>query len=102
VPGKSKGDYRVNIFIESLTEYFYPMIYLKKQELEQQPTQLNQLLFPSIKFYDKVYGQNPFENLNRQNFLFTFPGTSTYDWCYYTMAVYEHNWGLTEVRKSEY
>lgn len=23
-------------------------------------------------------------------------------WAYYTMAIYEHNWGLIDIRKSEY
>ena len=36
------------------------------------------------------------------NFEFTFDGVSNDNWSYYTMAIYEHNWGLTEVRKSEY
>ena len=60
-------------------------------------------MFPSIKFYDNVYGQNPMAEVQgKGNFEFTFEGTSSADWSYYTMAVYEHNWGLTEVRKSEY
>jgi len=95
------------------------MVYLKHQERPSQPGELVEIFtstdtnavatfqYPTIVSYDEGlnFGQNPFGDqgtLNKHKFEYTFSGVSTMDWSYYTLAVYEHNWGLTEVRKSEF
>jgi hypothetical protein len=51
--------YRATITIESLTPHFYPQIYLKKVGLEDEPTELNTLEFPTIDVYNKAFGEDP-------------------------------------------
>jgi hypothetical protein len=65
-------------------------------------------MYPSLVNYDMdipshPFGQDPFKVIySQKNFEFTFTGVSTQPWAYYTLAMYEHNWGLTDIRKSEY
>jgi hypothetical protein len=40
---KTETFYRVKLSINALTDHFYPMIYLKKIDMEEQPLELNQL-----------------------------------------------------------
>jgi len=49
-----------------------------------------------------VFGELPFQQLNSQKFMYTFSGLGTQKVVYYTMSVYQHNWGLTTYKKSEY
>ena len=58
--------------------------------------------YPSNVEYDMVLGDNPYDQLHLTHFEYTFEGTSTAPWAFWTVAVYQHNWGLTDQRKSEY
>lgn len=60
------------------------------------------MTYPTLQNYQASFGQNPFDQLNQRNFEYIFEGGSTKAWSYYTMAIYENNWGLTDNRKSEY
>lgn len=105
VPGKPEGGssfFRVNIIIEALNEHFYPKIYIKRFEADTQPLEFSVMNYPSLNDYDDSFGENPFDLLNKNKFVWSFEGTSTRKWSYYTMVIYEHNWGLTDDRKSEY
>ena len=48
------------------------------------------------------FGTNPFDIIHDQTFSYTFYGVATKRFVYYTMAVYQQNWGLTGQLKSEY
>ena len=48
------------------------------------------------------FGGNPFAMLTKTKFEYTFTGVSSQYWSLYTMALYQHTWGLTDMRKSEY
>lgn len=110
VPGASKDSsgnlqdvfYRTTININALTDHFYPMIYLKKIELQTQPTELSQLSFPTIDDYYIAFGEDPFGQLYSNSFEYTFFNYSSELYTYYTMAIYSNNWGMSEHRKSEY
>ena len=52
--------------------------------------------------HDLAFGENPFYQLNSQKFEYSFIGESSQKFVYYTMSVYQHNWGLTAYKKSEY
>ena len=78
------------------------MIYIKKIELAQQPTELSSLTFPNIADYFKSFGEDPLSQVYSSEFEYTFTNFSSQLYTYYTMAIYENNWGLTEQRKSEY
>jgi len=91
VPGATSSGpvtYDGKIIIESLTEHFYPLIYLKKQEFKAMPSQMSALSFPNLVNYELVFGQNPFEQLQKNTFEYSFAGSSIEAWSYYTMAVY--------------
>ena len=106
VPGKTKDginvDYQVRLIIEGLSEHFYPMVFLKKIDMQSKPVDFTSMQFPTIIDYDLVFGENPYQVLSKQDFDFAFRAQSTETHSYYTMAVFEHNWGLTDDRKSEY
>jgi len=79
------------------------MVFLKKIDLATPPVvDMAGLIYPSLVDYDLVFGENPFSQLQQTRFEFEIEGTSTEHWSYYTIAVYQHNWGLTDIRKSEY
>lgn len=90
------------ITIDPLTPNFYPKIYLNKVELQYEPTNSGQLRFPNLVDNDLVFGENPFYQLNSNKFEYSFVGQASQRFVYYTMAVYQHTWGLTTYTKSEY
>lgn len=51
---------------------------------------------------DFSFGTNPFDILHEQTFSYTFYGTANKRFTYYTVAIYQQNWGLTGQLKSEY
>jgi len=79
------------------------MLYLKKVEHDQeQAKELGSLAFPSMVDSEVQFGTNPFAIIHDQTFNYTLTGNSTKKFVYYTMAVYQQNWGLTGQLKSEY
>lgn len=94
----------MTITIDALTPHFYPTLYLKKVEQSSAAGDLRALKFPSAQRggSDQSFGENPFYQLNAKTFAYTFVAAATQEWTYYTMAVYQHTWGLTAQRKSEY
>jgi hypothetical protein len=75
---------------------------LKKIQLAAEPIELSSLSYPNTVYYDKVLGANPFEQLNKDTQQYEFIGNSTTEFVYYTIALYQQNWGLTDYKKSEY
>jgi hypothetical protein len=69
--------YKAKISINSLTPHFYPMIYLKKIELAIQPTELSQMIFPTINDYFIAFGEDPLSQLYAEDFEYTFKNVST-------------------------
>lgn len=94
--------FRVKISINQLSPHFYPTLYLKQQGFGSRPASLAALPFPSIVDYQMEFGGNPFAMLTKTKFEYTFTGVSSQYWSLYTMALYQHTWGLTDMRKSEY
>lgn len=90
------------MYIEALTEHFYPMVFLKKVDLLERPLDMTELQFPKVIEYDMSFGVDPFSMLSKKSFFFSFSSESSTEWAYITLAVYEQNWGLTDKRKSEY
>lgn len=55
VPGVTNAEaqnYKVQVIIEALTDDFYPMLFLKRQEFTKQPNDLSSLEFPTIRDHD--------------------------------------------------
>lgn len=106
VPGSNaQGNttyFRAKVIVEALNSDFYPIIYFNKQEMLTRPTDLASLKFPTIAVYDFVAGENPYTVLGLETFTYTFTGFATKPWTYYALAVYDHNWGLTDMRKSQF
>lgn len=105
VPGSQGSEpayFRATIRVEALTEHFYPSIYLKKLELDEIPTELTSLSYPNIVYHDIALGTNPFAQLHETHFDFSFTNVSNKEHTYYTVALFQNNWGLTDYRKSEY
>ena len=95
--------FEVKIIIEALTPHFYPMVFTKLVESNIEPSNgLDGLGFPNINDYDRAFGENPFEQLHKHRFEYTFRDFTTKEYAYYTLAVYQQNWGLTDFRKSEF
>jgi len=51
--------FRATIVIESLTPHFYPQVYLNKIELDEEPSELSTLTFPTIDTHDIAFGEDP-------------------------------------------
>ena len=66
------------------------------------PLDLSFLKFPTIVDYDFVAGENPFTVLGLESFTYSFTGFAKQPWTYYTLAVFDNNWGLTDMRKSQF
>jgi len=94
--------FRVKIEVEALTEHFYPEMYLKKLELQNRPTELTSLSFPNIIYYDMVLGGEPLKQVHESIFEYSFTNVSSQEWTFYTLAMYQNNWGMTDHRKAEY
>jgi hypothetical protein len=50
------------LVIDPLTPGFYPKVFLRKNELQSEPSQPTDLQFPSLVDYDEglSFGENPF------------------------------------------
>lgn len=93
----------MQIVFDALTEALYPMIFLKKvTTAEDSSTALASLTYPSLVAHDIAFGQNPYKQLGSTVQDYSFYGGTTAEFTYYTMAVYQENWGLTDMLKSEY
>lgn len=92
IPGTSTNNtqkFKVQIVIEALSENFYPIVYLKRQEFKDKPKDLSELKFPTIIDHEMHYGQNPFDVIRSDGtFSFAFSGQSSNPWSYYTMVVF--------------
>lgn len=75
---------------------------MTKQERSGVPANTAELKFPSLVEHDLAFGENPFYQLNSPKFEYSFIGEASQKFVYYTMSIYQHNWGLTAYKKSEY
>jgi hypothetical protein len=81
------------------------MIYLKMTESNEdyiQKYDLQDLDYPSRADYDMAFGENPYEQLGETVQIYEFYGSTTAHYPYYTMAIYQENWGMTDELKSDY
>merc|ERR1712070_494112 len=102
-PSEGTTNYHsVHIMLDPLTPNFYPKIFLNKVERSSEPSTLSQLKYPSLVSHDLAFGENPFYQLQSTKFDYKFTGSATEKQVFYTMAIYQHTWGLTSYRKSEY
>lgn len=60
------------------------------------------MAYPSRVDHQLAFGENPFGHLGQSEQFYEFFGKADEDYIYYTMAVYQENWGLTDDLKSEY
>lgn len=97
------GFHKVQILIESLTPGMYPIIYLNHVQMEESAYYaLGDLVYPSRENYDIAFGENPYNQLDQSVQVYQFIGMATAEHHYYTMAIYQENWGLTDNLKSDY
>ena len=82
-------------------------MYLKQLGYASRPLELTTLDYPTINDYTLELGGNPISIIttrtstpNTYEYLFT--GVSLQLWTYYSMALYQYTWGLTDIRKSEF
>jgi len=94
--------YQATISIEPLTPHFYPILYVRRLELQNEPRDLSSLDFPNIAEYEKKFGENPNDVLHKTKFEYSFKDVSTTEYAFQTIALYQQNWGLTDIRKSEF
>lgn len=88
--------------MDQITPSFYPKLYLKKVELDEEPSNMAALDYPDLLDQHWSFGENPFCQLNGNKFEYNFSGSATQKHVFYTMAVYQHTWALTSYRKSVY
>lgn len=77
-------------------------MYINKIELSQIQRRIADLSFPNLVNHDIAFGENPFYQLNSKTFEYSFTGQASQKFVYYTVAIYQHNWGLTTMTKSSY
>ena len=89
------------IRIESLTPHNYPSIYLKKIEKDEaaNPSQLD---YPSIVDFDLKFGDNFSTLVGEDTVEYTVLTKSQLKHTYYTMAIYQNSYGMTDKRKPEF
>ena len=63
---------------------------------------MSALDFPNIAEYEKKFGENPNSVLHQTKFEYSFKDVSTTEYAFQTIALYQQNWGLTDIRKSEF
>lgn len=101
-PSASTDRHKVTISVDPLTPGFYPKIYLNMIQSSSEATNLASLKFPNLISHDLAFGENPFYQLNSAKFVYTFTGQAKERHVYYTMAIYQHTWGLSSYTKSAY
>jgi len=92
--------YKVTIFVDSLTPHFYPYILLEHHEFE--PADLQSLSYPTMQQSDFQFGTNPLNQLHKTSFKYEAKVETDKETNYFTMAVFQQNWGLTDILKSEF
>jgi hypothetical protein len=94
--------YRVKITIDALTPNYYPRVYAKKNTRLNSPSSLGALDFPTPNNYLYFFGDQPVKQLSKTRFEYEFTNSSSGPWVFWTLAVYQHNWGITDMKKAEY
>lgn len=69
--------YRTTITIESLSPHFYPQIYMNKQEMSSLKFNWTEQNFPNLNKYDLQFGDNPFDQMGKTKFVYSFEGQTT-------------------------
>merc|ERR1711862_793948 len=101
-PSDWSYNFETIIEVEPLSEHIYPAFYLKKIELQDVPSNFENLDYPSIVDYDLKFGYNFSYQLYNDKATYTFTGTTSLPKTYYTMAVYSHTYGMTDLRKPDF
>jgi hypothetical protein len=78
------------------------MIYLKQVTTSEEATNLQELSFPSRISNNRAFGENPYSQLGQSTQIYEFYGATSAEYTYYTMSIYQENWGLTDELKSDY
>lgn len=78
------------------------MIYLKQVTTSEEATNLQELSFPSRISNNRAFGENPYSQLGQSTQIYEFFGATSAEYTYYTMSIYQENWGLTDELKSDY
>jgi len=92
----------VTIIFDALTPDLYPMLYLKQVTTNEEATNLQELSFPSRISNNRAFGENPYSQLGYSTQVYEFYGATISQYTYYTMSIYQENWGLTDELKSDY
>lgn len=82
-------------------------MYLKQLGYASRPLELTTLDYPTINDYTLELGGNPLAIITKRTdtpntYEYLFTGVSLQLWTYYSMALYQYTWGLTDIRKSEF
>lgn len=78
------------------------MIYLRQVTTSEEATNLQELTYPSRINKDRAFGENPYSQLGQTTQIYEFYGATASEYTYYTMSIYQENWGLTDELKSDY
>jgi hypothetical protein len=102
IPSNWSNRCQVTFEIEALTEHVYPSLYLKKQGLEEEPEDEETMEYPTLNNFDEAFGTNPAELIYKKKMTYTTETVSEADFNYFTMAIYQNSYGMTDRRKPEF
>jgi len=95
------ANYRVVINVQALTEQFYPIILLYKNQLTSSVSDPTQLTYPTMQSYNLSFGDQFYSSFNKNNFTYQFLNIGS-NYAYFTMAIYNFQYGMTDKRKPEF
>jgi hypothetical protein len=97
--------HKIKMYLTPLTDELYFSVYLNRTGYEKNAVnEFSSLKYPSVQSHLLGFLSNPIKDVDAglKSYLFTYYGKSESKYTYYTCAIYQQNWGLTNLLKAEY
>lgn len=93
------------MYLTPLTDELYFSVYMNRTGYEKNAVnEFSTLKYPSVQSHLLGFQSNPIKDVDAglKSYTFTYYGKSESKYTYYTCAIYQQNWGLTNLLKAEY
>lgn len=94
-------DHKINLKIETLTEFFQPLVLTNQISYDERQRDFEVDQFPSISVHENIYGNQVVGQLNLSEFEYDL-SMKTQKWSYLFVTVYNFVYGMTSEKKPVY
>lgn len=91
----------VKVEINTLTDYFQPLLLVNKTSFPKRQTSFSVDKFPNVNLHSEIYGNEVVSQINQKDFEYNIK-MDTQQWSYLFVSVYNFVYGMTSEKKPVY